>query len=217
MSSNMMAPRPQEKPKMTATSSPSFSQLGRSPSIGGPPGYTTDDIIAAQNLRCARWLHILRISINAFTLAASIAVVACAASSLRSYSQSHVDPEWLLPLWPLHVDLRPSHAVLACGIIVAIFSLAYMAVAFVPLVSRTSSIFQALLIAYPLAAKATPSQPRVDHFVLPCAFRHTLHHRLRLRHHQQPCLQHGFRHTQLLDLQMAGFRRHRACKFHGYL
>ena len=119
---------------MTTSSSPTFSTLGRSPSIG-PPAYTTDDLLAAKNQKQAGWLHILRIAIAAITLATSIAVIACAAVSLRAYSESSTDAEWVLPLWPLNVDLRPSHTVLGCGITVAAFSLIYLAAAFAPLVS----------------------------------------------------------------------------------
>ena len=76
----------------------------------------------------------LRIVIAGITLATSIAVIACAAVSLRAYTESSVDAEWLLPLWPLNVDLRPSHTVLGCGITIAVFSLIYLAAAFAPMV-----------------------------------------------------------------------------------
>ena len=123
----------QQKPRMTTSSSPTFSTLGRSPSIG-PPAYTTDDLLAAKNQKQAGWLHMLRIVIAGVTLATSIAVIACAAVSLRAYSESSVDAEWLLPLWPLNVDLRPSHTVLGCGITITAFSLIYLAAAFAPMV-----------------------------------------------------------------------------------
>jgi len=123
---------------LTSNTSPTFSQLGRSPSIGGPPAYTTDDLLAARNQKYAKWVNLLRIGIAAITLGASIAVIACVASSLKEYSASHLEPEWLLPLWPLIVDLRPAHAVLGCGIIIAAFSLVYLAAAFIPMVGCAS-------------------------------------------------------------------------------
>ena len=124
------------KPQMTSSTSPTFSTLGRSPSIG-PPAYTTDDLLAAKYQKFSRWVHLVRVAIAAVTFIVSIAVIACVGASLRAYSSSRLEPEWILPLWPLNVDLRPSHAILGCGIAVAVLSLAYLAVAFVPMVCHT--------------------------------------------------------------------------------
>ena len=133
----VMTPVQEQKPKMDSSVSPSFSSLGRSPSIV-PPAYTTDDLLAARNQKYSRWVYLLRIAIAAITLATSIAVIACAGVSLHAYSESHSNGDWLLPLWPTHVDLRPTHAVLGCGITVAIMSIAYLAAAFAPMVSEVN-------------------------------------------------------------------------------
>lgn len=82
----------------------------------------------------------MRVAIAAISFIASVATIACVGASLRAYSDSRLEPEWILPLWPLNVDLRPSHAILGCGIAVALLSLAYLAVAFVPMVCRTIAI-----------------------------------------------------------------------------
>ena len=128
-----MTPVQEQKPKMHSSASPTFSSLGRSPSIG-PPAYTTDDLLAARNRKYSRWVYLLRIAIAAATLVISIAVIACVGASLHAYSESHSNGDWLLPLWPTHVDLRPSHTVLGCGITVAILSITYLAASFVPMV-----------------------------------------------------------------------------------
>ncbi|KAL2038993.1 hypothetical protein N7G274_008333 [Stereocaulon virgatum] len=144
-------PASQQKTQMTSNMSPTFSALGRSPSIG-PPAYTTDDLQAARNEKQARLLHLMRIAIAAVTLGISIAVIACTAVSLKAYSDSHYGAEWLLPLWPLHVDLRPSHTVLGCGITIAVFGLAYLAATFIPMSRKLhnlniiSSIFSFLAL-----------------------------------------------------------------------
>ena len=127
------------KPQMTSTASPTFSTLGRSPSIG-PPAYTTDDLLAAKYQKYSRWVHHIRVAIAAITFIASIAVIACVGASLRAFSDSRHEPEWILPLWPLDIDLRPSHAMLGCGIAVSVLSLAYLAVAFVPMVCHTKAM-----------------------------------------------------------------------------
>ncbi len=133
MTFRIMTPPSQQKPKFVSSGSPTFSAMGRSPSIV-PPAYTTDDLLAARNQKFSRWVYLIRLGITAITLATSIAAIACAGVALRHYSNSHLGAEWLLPLWPLNVDLRPTHSVLGCGITVAVLSLVYLAAAFAPMV-----------------------------------------------------------------------------------
>lgn len=124
MTFRIMTPPSQHKPKFSAMGSPSIA----------PPAYTTDDRLVARNHKFSRWIYLIRLGITAITLVTSIAVIACAGVALRHYSNSHLGAEWLLPLWPLNVDLRPTHTVLGCGITVAILSFAYLAAAFAPMV-----------------------------------------------------------------------------------
>ena len=138
MSFRVMTPPPEQKLQMNSHSSPTFSSLGRSPSIG-PPAYTTDDLLAAKYEKLSRWVQWFRTFIAIVTLGASIAVIACAAASLQAFSGSHLEPQWLLPLWPLNVDLRPTHTVLGCGITIAVFSFAYLAASFISMVSHAIS------------------------------------------------------------------------------
>lgn len=135
MTFRIMTPPQQQKPKFMSTASPTFSTYGRSPSIV-PPAYTTDDLVAASNSKFSRWVYLLRLGITATTLTASIAAIACAGVSLRYYTDSNLEPEWLLPLWPQTVDLRPTRTLLACGIMVLVLSLVYLATAFAPMVSQ---------------------------------------------------------------------------------
>ena len=190
------------KPQMTSNTSPTFSTLGRSPSIG-PPAYTTDDLLAARYQKFSKWVHLMRVAIAAITFIASIAIIACVGASLRAYAISRLEPEWILPLWPLNVDLRPSHAILGCGIAVALLSLAYLAVAFVPMVCRTVAITAAQHTnTYRIATKTPQYKPRVHRPLFPLPLRCPLYHHLRLGRHQQLSLQHLLRDSQLVDLQM---------------
>ena len=128
-----MAPSHQQKSQVTSHSSP-VSGYDRS-SSEGLASYTTDDLAHARYTKYSRGLEWVRIVLTVITLAISIAVTACAGVSLEAYSESHVQPDWLLPLWPLNVDLRPSHALLGCGITVIVLSLVYLIAAFAPMVS----------------------------------------------------------------------------------
>ena len=73
--------------------------------------------------------------LSLITLGAGIAITACEGVALHSYFESRGQArEWLLPIWPSEVDLRPTRMVLATGAVVAVFSLSYIIAAFAPLV-----------------------------------------------------------------------------------
>ena len=138
MSFRMMNTSPEKQhPQTTVHSSPNFSQYGHSPSIA-PPAYTTDDLLAAKYNKVSKWTTIIRVAIAFTSLCISVAVLGCAADSLQEYSYSNTEQPWLLPLWPTSVDLRPTHTILACGIVITVFSLAYLVLAFIPMVSHPS-------------------------------------------------------------------------------
>lgn len=125
------ADRARNKAHLSARHLPSFASSRRSPSQE-PPAYTTDDILAYQHQKYSKLVSWLRIALSAIILVVSVAIIACSGSSLRAYSGSGLAREWWLPIWPLSVDLRPTHAVLSCGILLMIASLIYLAAALFP-------------------------------------------------------------------------------------
>ena len=143
MSFQLIAPK--SAAQRDSKSPMAFSSSRRDTSLD-PPAYTTDDILAAKYRKHSKYWQWIRVGIAAVTLAISISIIACAASSLRGYSDTHLGSEWLLPLWPLSVDLRPTHAVLACGIVVAIADILYLAPALFPSVRDPQSPDSNLLL-----------------------------------------------------------------------
>lgn len=102
-----------------------------------PPPYSPNDIYAERYQRFSGYLHWARVTLSTIALIAGVVIIGCAGSSLRSYSSTRLDSEYLLPLWPSSVDLRPTHSILACGVIVTTFSLVYLILAFAPTVSAS--------------------------------------------------------------------------------
>ncbi|KAL9612997.1 MAG: hypothetical protein Q9167_002430 [Letrouitia subvulpina] len=130
-------PEPQEAQSNRQSKRPRLSlfqftsyQSSRTPS-NEPPAYTPDDHLATRAQFHVKLLKYMRIALAFLTLVISIAIIACSASALRAYSSTRDDVEFVLPLWPTSVDLRPTHVVLACGVILTVTSLAYLAAAFV--------------------------------------------------------------------------------------
>lgn len=122
-----------KRPHLSVFRFASFQSTSRIPSQT-PPAYSPDDILASRNQLQAKVLHWMRIAISAVTLLASVVIIACAASALRTYTSTRDNAEWVLPLWPASVDLRPTHAVLACGVILALASILYLIAALAPTV-----------------------------------------------------------------------------------
>lgn len=126
-----------QTPKKPHLSIISLSSMRRTPS-NEPPAYSPRDVLADRYQRWAGWLHWARVAIAFITLVAGATITACIGSALRSYDSTQLDSQFMLPLWPSTVNLKPSHATLACGIIITIFSLVYLFAAFLPTVSLTT-------------------------------------------------------------------------------
>ena len=125
-----------KRPHLSVSRFASF-QSSRRPSQA-PPAYTPDDVLATRAQLRVKILHWLRVAIASITFLASIVIIACSATALRTYTNTRYNVEWILPLWPSTVDLRPTHALLACGVIVAVASISYVLVAVAPTVSHTN-------------------------------------------------------------------------------
>ena len=140
MTFRMMTTSPEkQRTQTTIQASPNFSQYGHSPTIG-PPAYTTDDLLAAKYNKVSSWTKIVRLVLAFISLCISVAVLGCSADSLQEYANSDTVQVWLLPLWPANVDLRPTHTILACGIILTIFSLAYLVLGLIPMVRPSCDV-----------------------------------------------------------------------------
>ncbi len=120
---------------------PSFSsssQHGQS-----PPAYSTstEDILAAKYQRWSKLLNAIRIATAVITLIISVPIVGTTGNSLKAFQSTNLGGKLYLPLWPAHVDLRPTHSILACGVVVTTWSLIYLIASFFPSVRPLSPPF----------------------------------------------------------------------------
>lgn len=150
-----------------------FSYFRRSPNQG-PPAYTAEDVLASKHQKASKLLSSIRVATSLITLALSIAIIACADNSLRAYTSTNLGGEWFLPLWPAKVDLRPTHAVLACGIVILVSSVAYLAAVLFPSVgSSLVTGFALVNCSSALASTQNPSsQHRLDRDIVRRLFHH---------------------------------------------
>lgn len=83
-------------------------------------------------LRRAKIFHWVRVSISSIIFVIAMAVIGCEVRSLRFYQQTNPFKNWDLVLWPEKLDLRPTTALIACGSIIALLTLAYLIFSFLP-------------------------------------------------------------------------------------
>lgn len=124
----------EQSPKRPHLAIFSLSSFRRTPTCE-PPAYSPRDVLTDRYQRFAGYLHWARVAVSFITLVAGVVIIACAGSALSSYSSTQLGSQFLLPLWPTTVDLRPTHAMLACGILITIFSFTYLLAALLPTVS----------------------------------------------------------------------------------
>ena len=198
-----------KRPHLSIFRFTSFQSNNLRPSME-PPAYSPNDELAAKAQLQAKILKYMRCALAFLTLAISVTVLACSAKSLRSYSETRDNAEWVLPLWPTSVDLRPTRALLSCGVILTVASLLYLVAALVPTVCLPG--FQSRLqpANCSVASRLTPftQHPFHGHGLFGSFYDH-LHHHLDLHHQLPPRIQHRCRHALHLDMQMARLRINR--------
>lgn len=80
-----------------------------------------------RNVRPTRMAETVRLTLMALAVFAGLVIVGTSANTLVIYNKTHLDDDFLLPLsgvWPGEFDLRPTIALVCCGSIIAITSIA---------------------------------------------------------------------------------------------
>lgn len=195
---------------------PSFSsssQHGQS-----PPAYSTktEDILSAKYQRWSKLLNAIRIATAAIMLIIAVPIIGTTGNSLKAYQSTNLGGKMYLPLWPANVDLRPTHSILACGVVVTTWSLIYLIASFFPSVRLppfppTLSAFSLTIIQ--ASPKTPPPQHPLHRLQQHSLIPHHLHHNVCI-HNQRPLLRHPRRRlTHDMDMQMARLRRYRPFTF----
>ncbi|ROT40338.1 hypothetical protein SODALDRAFT_330049 [Sodiomyces alkalinus F11] len=103
---------------------------------------------AVANLGRLRSTHGLRAALTLVGLCASIMVSGMSAKTLSVYHATYEPAEYLQPLWPDDLDLRPTYAFIVGGVIITIAS------AISVLADRMSFVRKSLLLRTPLLVLA---------------------------------------------------------------
>jgi hypothetical protein len=104
-------------------------------SLTGSGRAYSSDMDESRFLKRNRVVHFTRLGLSFLTFGVAIAVVACETPPLQHYKNTSQWASAGLALWPLNFDLRPTIAAVACGSLVAVLNLVYIAAALLPYVS----------------------------------------------------------------------------------
>ncbi|KAJ5581541.1 hypothetical protein N7535_000161 [Penicillium sp. DV-2018c] len=101
-------------------------------SLAGSDRAYSSDMDESRFLKRNRVIHFIRLGISFLTFGVAIAVIACETPPLQNYKNTSQWASAGLALWPLNFDLRPTIAAIACGCIIAVLNLVYIATALMP-------------------------------------------------------------------------------------
>ncbi|KAJ5131400.1 uncharacterized protein N7515_007439 [Penicillium bovifimosum] len=101
-------------------------------SLTGSGHAYSSDMDESRFLKRNRVIHFIRLGLSFLTFGVAIAVVTCETPPLQHYKSTSQWASAGLALWPLNFDLRPTIAAIACGCIVAVLNLVYIAAALLP-------------------------------------------------------------------------------------
>ncbi|KAK2630070.1 hypothetical protein QTJ16_000890 [Diplocarpon rosae] len=89
-----------------------------------------------QRTGAARLVESVGLGLMVLALASSIAIVATAGDTLGVYNKTTLGPEFPLALWPRDFDLRPTVALVTCGTIMTLCSVAFLLATKVPVIKN---------------------------------------------------------------------------------
>lgn len=79
-----------------------------------------DDHYAASKLALIRLVNTLRVGLTVLALVIGVVVLGLGADTLAVYRATSLPEDYLLQLWPAEFDIRPTNALIACGVIVLV-------------------------------------------------------------------------------------------------
>ncbi|EPE36179.1 hypothetical protein GLAREA_05517 [Glarea lozoyensis ATCC 20868] len=88
----------------------------------------------------SRILNSVRLGLTLLALLSSIVIVGTSSHTLGTFKSTHLGDEFLLPLWPADFDLRPTTALVACGVFIIFFSALSLVASSVPAIRNKTLI-----------------------------------------------------------------------------
>ncbi|GAO16405.1 uncharacterized protein UV8b_06421 [Ustilaginoidea virens] len=95
-------------------------------------------------------IHSLRVVMTALALSAGIAILGLSADTLFVYNSTHLPTDFLLPLWPENLDLRPTNALVAGSVIATAMNMASILASKAPSIRGRVKVHSSISLIVPL-------------------------------------------------------------------
>ncbi|KAH7144049.1 hypothetical protein EDB81DRAFT_760426 [Dactylonectria macrodidyma] len=109
----------------------------------------SEDLRLDSKIRMYGLANSVRLALTALALAAGITILGVSADSVAVYNATHVPDDYLLPLWPSNLDLRPTVALVAGGAIVVAANAISLLASKAQVVQSRSGMHTALIFVTP--------------------------------------------------------------------
>ncbi|KAH6890372.1 hypothetical protein B0T10DRAFT_317249 [Thelonectria olida] len=112
----------------------------------------SEELQLDSKLRIYRLVDGARLGLTALALASGVTILSVAADSIAVYNATHVPDDYLLPLWPSKMDLRPTVALIVCSAIVTVANVLSLVASKTQLVQRRAAVHMIISFLTPAVA-----------------------------------------------------------------
>jgi hypothetical protein len=106
-----MSSSPEPKPQFTA-------QYSEHPSEHERPSSQTTTVAPSSSTKLIRFTKHAQFGLSLLALLSSLVILGTSADALAVYNTTHLTSEFFLPLWPNDFNLKPTIALIVCGVII---------------------------------------------------------------------------------------------------
>ena len=99
-------------------------------SVASKPEYITDfsefdnnDEENAKDTKLVKTMDSVRLGLTALAVLSAVTVLGTAGDTLANYNSTKLGDNYILSIWPNEFDIRPTHALVICSVIVLVSSL----------------------------------------------------------------------------------------------
>ncbi|KAF7546465.1 hypothetical protein G7Z17_g8407 [Cylindrodendrum hubeiense] len=112
----------------------------------------SEDLRLDSKIRMYGLANSARLALTALALGAGITILGISADAVTTYNATHVPDDFLLPLWPSNMDLRPTVALVAGSTIVIVANAISLLASKTQVVRSRSGVHMALSFTAPAVA-----------------------------------------------------------------
>ncbi|KAM3068859.1 hypothetical protein ACMFMG_011022 [Clarireedia jacksonii] len=124
--------------------------MDKEPMTSGFTEFTQADVGRRRQTSSVQLASHARLGLTVLGAISGLVIMATTADTLRVYNDTHLGRDYMLPIWPVSFDLKPTVAMVACGTIIFVSSVISLISMFIPVFkSQPNSILSKLFAFLP--------------------------------------------------------------------